>query len=598
MPDTETGAKGGPDALSADDVRTLYRELRATAAGRNAAYASARELYRGKHWGTADNPMPDGRRYTLTLNYIRPTVLKTVQLLLGQMPGIQVMPPGTDELAKRQAEAQEALAYSTWEANSAGKVFRRVAHNRALLRRGLIYYWWDPNRERVRFRSVAPDNFYPVYDGEDIVECVIISRRLTRQLRRQYPKLADKIVPDGDGDDVFNEDRWAREVAGGGIDILDPAGSSGSILRDAISGHTTVLDWYDSHGNWRRVMGDATHVQQLGYGTDCVPVIEFPNSVPGDETEPHSEIDDIIDLNIYLNQLISQQGDIIKRYSNPTIIDKQSGQSAQQIRQTIQGEGGVLPIRRDGDIELLNWDGTAPDIANQYARVMQGIYDLSGKPATSYGQVLSNQSGVTTNMSMSPATLTTEEHQGLFGMGLIELNEAIFRLNEKFLKAKTIDLRVSGAKGPAQNAWKYYNTTLTGAQINGWYKNRIKWPSALRTDDPIFVQNEMTKMKGDASNPPAQSQYTTMENLGIEDVEMERDRIKQELEDPRLHPERLQAAVSAAQAFAQGQMPAGVEGLDPAAPAAPIGDSGAALEASGSPHGAKSAGESGSGQGY
>jgi hypothetical protein len=351
-----------------------------------------------------------------------------------------------------------------------------------------------------------------------------------------------------------------------------------------------VLDWYDKHGNWTRVMGKAVHHQNLSYGTQMVPVVEFPNSMPGDEREPHSEIDDVVDLNLYLDQLVSQQADIIRRYANPTIIDKQSGQSAQSIRQTVQGDGGVLPIKRDGDIALLNWDGTAPDIANQYARVMTAIYDLSGKPATSYGQLMSNQSGVATNMALSPATLTTEEAQSLFGLGLTQLNECILRLNEKFMAGQPIETRVSArGRGRASNSWRFYDVKMNGDDIGGWYRNQIKWPSALRTDDPIFVQNELAKASGDANGPPKQSLYTTLENLGIEDVEAEIDRIKTQLEDPRLHPDRLEAAIAAASAFQESQLPAGVEGLDPVqGGAAPTMPAGAALESSGSPHGAKS----------
>jgi hypothetical protein len=592
MPDYESGA-AAPGALGAEEVRALYTELRALATARNADYAVRRDFYLGRHWGSKDNPTPPGRRYTITLNYIRPTVDKTVQLLLGQMPGIQVMPPGAEDEARRLAEAEEALLYYTWECEEAPIVFRRVAHNMSLLCRGLVYYWWDAKASKVRFRSVAPDNFFPVYDGEEITECVIVSRRLTRALQRAYPNLKDKIVPDNEADAVFDEGRWSRIVAGM-ADPLDTAGGSTSTGDPPLAGQTTVIDWYDKHGNWTRVMGDAVHSQNLGYGTGSVPVIEFPNSLPGDEREPLSDVSDIIDLNIYLDQLISQQADIIKRYSNPTILDKQSGQSPHQIRQTVQGEGGVLPIRRDGNIELLNWQGTPPDIANQYGRALQALYDLSGKPATSYGQVLSNQSGVASNMALSPATLTTEEKMSIFGFGLTRLNMAILQLTEKFMAGVDIDLRVGATSGRGRRAYRFYATKLNGSDIDGWYKNQIKWPSILRTDDPIFVQNELSKATGSADSPPKQSLYTTLENLGIEDVEMEIDRIKEQLEDPRLHPDRLQASIAAAQAFQQSQMPSPMEGLDPALSGAPASDL-AALEASGSPHGAKSAGESGSG---
>lgn len=597
MPDQrDPEAKAQP--LTADQVRGLYQELHGLYAGRNGDYARARNLYSAQHWDNDLLEVPEGHRYTLVLNYIRPTVQKTVQLLLGQMPGIQVLPPGTDPEAAEFAESLEALLYKSWEDNEAPLVFRRVAHNMALLRRGLIYYWWDAHAEKVRFRSVAPDNFYPVYDGERLVECVIVSRRNTRALRRMYPKQASKIVPDDEGDDVIDEARWAR-VVNGQMDAL----SSGSGTTDGrhgamsdLAGKTTVYDWYDSDGNWVRVMGDAVHRQNLDYGMGKPPVIEFPNALPGDEREPHSEIDDIRDLVLYLDQLVSQQADIIRRYANPTVLDEQSGQSTEDLRQAIQGQGGIIPLKKDGNVRFLNWDGQPPDITNQYARVLAAVYDLSGKPATSYGQVLSNQSGVATNMSLSPATTTTEEKQSIFGFGLVELNKCILRLYERFMAGREIPVRVAVSRRPGTSAWKYYDVELTGDRISGWYNNRIKWPSALRTDDPIFVQNEIAKSKADGSNPPAQSWYTTAENLGIEDVEAEKQRILSELEDPRLHPERLEAASNAMSAMAGGtlgspldRLPGGLMGGDPLAGAdLPGGGIEGAMMGSGSPHSPKS----------
>ena len=587
---------GSPDPLTGPQLRELLHELRATNAGRNGEYADARNLYFGHHWGMPGLPRPEQVGvYTLVANYVRPTVDKTVQLLFGQMPGIQVMPPGTDEGASRLAEAEEALLYATWDRNEADLVFRRVAHNMSLLRRGLIYYWWDATRNIVRFRSISPSNFYPVYDGEEIVECVFVSRRLTRSLRAAYPKLRDKIVPDDDGDDVFDEGRWTR-VVNGQLDGLSEDSMSRKSHSDPLSGQTTVIDWYDKFGNWVRVMGEATYSQKLGYGTGRVPVVEFVNSIPGDETEPVNDIDPIADLNLYLDSLLSQAGNVIKRYSNPTVIDESSGQSVQDIRQAIQADGGIIPVRRNGSIRLLNWEGQPPDIQAQFQRVMSAIYDLSGKPPTAYGQIMSNQSGVATNMSLSPATTTTEEKQGIVGAALMQLNEAILRLNEKFMGGQEIEVRASAAQRPGTQSWRFYDIKIMGDEIGGWYKNRIKWPSALRTDDPIYVQNELAKSKADASNPPAQSMYTTMENLGVEDVEAEMDRIAKELEDPRLHPERLQAAIQAAQSMQESQIPAPMAGLDPAIAGA--NGMGGALEASGSPAGAKSQPGGGRGSEY
>lgn len=596
MPDYENPSAGSVPPLTAHQIVALYEELRGHYAERNARYARSRELYRGEHWGGSDLPMPSGAgRATLTVNYIKPTVNKTVEDLFGILPGIQILPRDVDEESARQAEGEEGVLYQTWHVNNAEVTFRRLAFNAALLDQGVLYYWWDKSSKRVRFRSIPPDNFYPLYDGDELVECIIMSRRLTRLLQKTYPDLADKIFSDGGENQSGRGDEESANTAGlfeadrfDGDNVLIPQAS-----QTQAAGYTTVMDWFDHDGNWTRIMGDAVHHQKLPYGTGRVPVFVFPITIAGDDAIGPSVIQDIIDLNIYADKLLSQSADIIKRYSNPTLLDKQSGQSAERIRDTVQADGGVIPVKRDGDIVYLNWQGTPPDIQAQWERVMTAIYDLSGKPAaTAFGQILSNQSGTASNMASSPMANQTQTHRGVFGHVLSQLNGDILKLYEKYVAGKVIDVKVSANVRPGTSAFKAYDSTqrgITGAQIAGWYENRIKWPALLRTDDPLYVQTELTKMKADGNNPPAQSQYTTMENLGIEDVERERDRIQAELEDPRMHPERLTAAMDAAQIMSGGMAATDpmAQGLDGSAPVMDP-DLDAALNATGNPNGSKS----------
>jgi hypothetical protein len=116
-------------------------------------------------------------------------------------------------------------------------------------------------------------------------------------------------------------------------------------------------------------------------------------------------------------------------------------------------------------------------------------------------------------------------------------------------------IEFSGSYRKASGTQRFYDTSMKGSDIDGWYKNRIKWPSAYRNDDPVYVQNLLQQL---TSDPPAISLYSYLEEAGREDVEAEIDRIKEQLEDPRIHPERLAAAVDAA---AQVQ-DAGLPGTD------------------------------------
>lgn len=571
MPDSTPQTTG--KALSAQEVRDLYSELRSSFSGRNEDYRIARERYSGKHWDGV-TLVPEAEKYTLTLNYIRPTVDKVVRGIIGEMPGIQVMPPGADEQARRLAENEEAVLYGTWERNGAEVVFRRVAHNMVLLRRGVLYYWWDAGAKIVRFRSVAPDNYFPVYDGEDVIECILVSRRNTRELKRLYPKLASKIEPDGELDAILEEARYNQNTAGA------------NMATEPLTGTTVVLDWYDRSGNWVRVMGQgegAVHTANLGYDLNRVPLIEFANNIQGDEREPRNEIDDIVELNQYLDQLTSQSADIIRRYASPTVIDYGSGQDPHVVRDILRGFGGVIPSRPEGRMEFLNWTGQPPDILNQRAAIMSAIFDLSGQPASAYGQTVTNQSGVMTNLSMTPSVAAAADKQAVFGMGLVQLNTAILALNEKFMKGDQITFKGSRPKRPGLAASEYYEVNMTGSEIGGWFKNRIKWPSALRTDDPVFVQNEIAKM---TAQPPVQSVYTTAENIGIEDVELEMDKIKEQLEDPRFNPQGLDSAVNAASVLSEVPgLPPEMEGLDPGQSMGTPGESmNLALEGAGNPN--------------
>ena len=569
------------------EVVDLAESLRAQYGGRNGEYAANRDYYAGKHWNAELNPAPKNR-YCLTMNYIKTSIDKDVQGLLGRMFGLQVIPRGVDEHARRVAEACEAVLYGTYAASNAPTVFERIAFNQFLLRRGILYYWWDPASMMVRFRSIAPDNFYPVYDGEEIVEAVVMSRRNTRVLQAMYPKLSKQIFSDSGSDEVRLTGGYSPLVSGQ-IDALSDSGSVGSSHVD--TGYTTVVDWYDRDGNWVRIMGDATHEQNLGYNTGRIPFIEFTNGVMGDEQEPRSNIEDIIELNMYLDQLVSQQADIIKKYSNPTIIDKGSGQAPEVVRRTVGADGAVLPIRKDGEIYFLNWDGSQPPVLEMIGTILGAIQDLSSKPASSYGQTVTNQSGVMTNMALSPMMASTESRQKQFGHLMSLFNEDVLRIYEKFAAGEELKFAGTRSMGSQLKQTGVYNSTLgydsttgeavyiTGKDINGWYRNRIKWPSAIRTDDPIYIQNELSKMQ---SQPPAQSVYTTLENLGVEDVEAEIDRILTQLEDPRLHPDVMSANIDAAAALQGNPMPGDAGGFGGAADMG-TADLMQSAEASGSP---------------
>jgi len=541
--------------MDREDVIDLYVELRSRWAGRNGRYDRSRRLYLGDHWDATNPPQRD--RYSLTLNYLKPFVDKSVQLLVGRLPAIQVIPPGVEEEQRRLAEQLEGILYGTWEQSNAADVFARVAHDSFVLGQGVVYVWWDPEAARVRFKNCVPERFYPDYDGDEVWRCVYVHRRRTERLKREYPDLADEITED----------------EGGLFEV-----SAGSTLAERLGpGETTVIDVYEAGGGFWRVMGNAIVERRLALPFPKVPFVVFPCWLVSGDTEPLNAIDQVAELNQYLDQLVSQHADIISRYANPTVIDRMSGQPPELIRRALAAPGGVIPVKKDGDLAFLSWQGSLPAVADQVQLILDALFDLAGKPRSAFGQTVTNQSGVVTNLALTPTLQSNEYHESLWGRRLSELNEWILALWEKNWPGKPIELR--GRRWNAAGALRYFEVAITGSEIGGWYKNRVKWPSAIRTDDPVYVQNLLSQL---TSDPPAISLYTYLEEMGVEDVEAEIDRIYRQLEDPRLHPERLQAALSAATGLAG----LGAPGLGPPLPEEGVGPSDVmvdALEAAGSP---------------
>jgi hypothetical protein len=164
-------------------------------------------------------------------------------------------------------------------------------------------------------------------------------------------------------------------------------------------------------------------------------------------------------------------------------------------------------------------------------------------------------------------------------MALIKLHEDILRISEKFQAGEDIGFKGMRPSGPLLQKTEYFESEVRGSDIDGWYLNEIKWPSSIRTDDPVFVQNILSQV---TSDPPLLPVYDAVELLGHEDAEALVDRIQAQLEDPRFHPDRLKSAIDAASALQGAELPTDMEGFDPSQPLEPGVMNGAA-EYAGSP---------------
>ena len=526
-------------------------------AQRNGEYLLSRNAYIGDQWEGIGNAKPGRNRYGLTVNYLKPIADKDVQLLMGELPGLMVKPPSAEQSGRSLAEQIEGVLYGNWELNRAHMQLLNAAYHSVVLRRGVLYLYWDPEANHVMWKSCIPENFYPAYDGDNIYECIYVSRRLTRALKKEYPQYSSDISSDDNSDlGMPTQAQPISEVSGGVTDALS-LGDDMNMSFDndrpegPLSGYTTVVDYFNEDGEWIRIMGNATHYQNLDLPFKGVPFLEINNSIAGDEREPINSIDQVVELNQYYNELFSQKADIIAKTADPPVVDRGSGVAPAKIQTHLSGGGAVIPIRPEGSLEYLVWpQGSLPDIEGHLEETLNAIHDLSGKPRSAFGQTVTNQSGVVTNLTLTPTLQSNELRQTLWGAVLAELNTWILMTYEA--KSKGTDIQFPGGrvmrrkfKGAASKEFPL-QVKMKGSDIQGWYRNSIKWPSAIRIDDPVYLDGVIKQL---ANQPQVISLFDAHEMLGYEDSEAMTDRIAAEHEDPRIHPEILEQTVASMQAL-------------------------------------------------
>ena len=549
----------GQEPLNVNDLTDFFGKVQQDNSQRNGEYDSARAYVDGNMYD-AQHPK-SAQRYNLTANYLVTFVMKHIQLLVGRVPGIQVLPMSAQQIDREHAEMLEGICYAIWGFSKAETVFLKVAWDSYVLRRGLVYYYWDADARFFRFKYVTPDDFYPEYDGDKMYRAMYAYRRHVDSLRREYPDKAHLISADS-------------------MSMPGPEFIHGQDQPRIDQQHyVTVYDYFDKWGRYARVANDKLLVQgNLGHPEPEVPFIEFPCYPSNGNREPKNGIEHLVELNQHLNALISQKSDIIKKYANPTVLNKQSGNSAEEVRRATSAEGSVLNVHKDGAVEYLNWDGTVPAIDEQIQLILDMMFDISGKPRSSYGQTITNQSGVMTNLSLTPTLQSNEYHESIWGQRLSHLNSRGLALTEHFGKGTPMVFRGKRPVGKDLAQTRMQTVAMDPADIAGWFENDIKWPSAIRVDDPLHIQNVISRL---TSDPPAISLYSALEELGVEDVEEEIDRILEQKEDPRLSPETVAQGAATAMGIGEPGLAGAIAGAPPP-PGGPM--DGGPLQAGASPY--------------
>jgi len=175
----------------------------------------------------------------------------------------------------------------------------------------------------------------------------------------------------------------------------------------------------------------------------------------------------------YICQLVSQKATIIARYANPTLITK-----------TLEGRGfeapepfgGQIPLELDESAEYLMPPGTSPSVDVQLDLVSSQL-EQAGLPRHIMGQLtVGRLSGIAMNLLRTPVLMKIAFKQMSMETALETMNELFLRAIEQYL---TEPMYMWGRTPQGDSV----EAVLDPADINGYYRNRVKLTASLPTDE-------------------------------------------------------------------------------------------------------------------
>ena len=221
-------------------------------------------------------------------------------------------------------------------------------------------------------------------------------------------------------------------------------------------------------------------------------------------------------LNQYLNQLYSQEANILAFAANPIMVVKEPTQVPANIP---NDPGAVVSVGPQGDVKWLQWQGAGHgDLSAQMQRTTKFLQDISGMPETRYG---ATKQSFVTGRAVEELNAPTQDRIAsryrLIAAELEAINEIAMWQFENISKNKAVQLY--GFDGAANT----FSMEVKGKQIEGYRRNIITWDNHDHSDAVEVLQLVGANML---------DKYSGLVELGIREPKQVLNRIRQDrLED-------------------------------------------------------------------
>jgi hypothetical protein len=205
-----------------------------------------------------------------------------------------------------------------------------------------------------------------------------------------------------------------------------------------------------------------------------------------------SDLRDVLGLNRALNERLSDQADLIRYHADPPVVFT----GVSEHTDLAVGPGTVWDLPADADVKLLEWQGTAPAVADHLDRLLRAIFEVSETPRTAFGDSGRLLSGVALETELRPLIQKTLRKRVNWTAALRRRNAIILKLAERF----GLDGARAGEFAP--------------------YRTKVIWPPMVPRDDAQEVQNNLALVQAGL-----RSHRSAMDALGTEDPESELRRV-------------------------------------------------------------------------
>lgn len=474
------------DAGVIKEVNDKMKDVQYETSLRQARYMEDRQFYNGEESEFWKGITKAPGKYKDVFNYPKVIVDKYAAMLSTPIYDFECPVDDVEEEEERNAaDLREKTIREVQDRNHWKAVFRKGAVSGSLF--GNTYFkvyivGKGEDREIVIKHIDIPDNVYIGYASNDYdeVEWCAYKYRLSK---KKIEQLYNKKVDAGDMGDIAGLESKSQTMV-------------------------SVIDYWDIDKNVIIAGNTVLKNEKNDYG--FIPFIHIPNiSTPGNPFGTN-DIDIVKDVITSYGQALCDQGDLLDSFVNPKIKAKNMPRvPASWFSKSSNTNAQVFPLRKDQDIDYLQWGGNIWPMKEHLQELKENLYRLSSLPAVAFGEQIGS---VITGFGLSIQYHATIQKvtfkRGNWDKGLRQLHSYILRLTE------IIDPKA-----------KEY--------IKEQYDTKVIWPEVLPKDSSTHILNTTNKL-----NAGIISLETAMKDSSVQSPTDEKKMLIQERTDERLFPDK------------------------------------------------------------